>query len=104
MSDSGEFEFVLEKDTQKEALKAPSLYKVILINDDYTPMDFVIEVLKAFFSKNEESAFQIMMAIHQQGKASCGTFSADVAETKVQQVNDCAKENEHPLLCTMEEV
>ncbi len=104
MSDSGEFEFVLEKDTQKEALKAPSLYKVILNNDDYTPMDFVIEVLKAFFSKNEESAFQIMMAIHQQGKASCGTFSADVAETKVQQVNDCARENEHPLLCTMEEV
>ena len=104
MSDSGEFEIVLEKDTQKEALKAPSLYKVVLNNDDYTPMDFVIEVLKAFFGKTEESAFQIMMAIHQQGKACCGTFSSDIAETKVQQVNDCARENEHPLLCTIEQV
>jgi len=104
MSDSGEFEFVLEKDTQKEALKAPSLYQVILNNDDYTPMDFVIEVLTVFFSKSEEEAFQLMMMVHEQGKAACGTYSADIAETKVSQVNDCAKEHEHPLLCTMEEV
>lgn len=104
MSDSGELEFVLEKDTQTQALKPPSLYQVILNNDDYTPMDFVIEVLTVFFAKNEEQAFQIMMKVHEQGKAACGTYSADIAETKVGQVNDCARENQHPLLCTMEEV
>lgn len=104
MSELGDNELVLEKDTLKEALKPPSLYKVILNNDDYTPMDFVIEVLRVFFAKNDETAYQIMMAIHQQGKATCGTYSADVAETKVQQVNDCARESGHPLLCTMEEV
>lgn len=104
MSDSGELEFVLEKDTQTQALKPPSLYQVILNNDDYTPMDFVIEVLTVFFAKNEEQAFQIMMTVHEQGKAACGTYSADIAETKVGQVNDCARENQHPLLCTMEEV
>ncbi|MDP2561876.1 ATP-dependent Clp protease adapter ClpS [Psychrobium sp. 1_MG-2023] len=104
MSDSIDFDFVLEKSTQKQALKPPSLYKVVLNNDDYTPMDFVVEVLKVFFAKDEEAAFQIMMTIHQQGKANCGTYSLDVAETKVQQVNECARDNEHPLLCTMEEV
>jgi len=104
MSDSGEFEFVLEKDTQKQALKPPSLFQVVLNNDDYTPMDFVIEVLTVFFAKSEEEAFQIMMLVHEQGKATCGTYSADIAETKVVQVNDCAKENQHPLLCTMEQV
>jgi ATP-dependent Clp protease adaptor protein ClpS len=104
MSELGDNELVLEKETQKQALRAPSLYKVILINDDYTPMDFVTEVLRVFFSKTDETAFQIMMAIHEQGKATCGTYSADVAETKVQQVNDCARESGHPLLCTKEEV
>jgi len=104
MSDSGEFEFVLEKDTQKQALKPPSLYQVILNNDDYTPMDFVMEVLTVFFSKQEEEAYQLMMMVHEHGKATCGVYSADIAETKVGQVNDCAREHEHPLLCTMEEV
>ncbi len=104
MSDSSELEFVIERDTQKEALKPPSLYQVVLNNDDYTPMDFVIEILTVFFAKSEEEAFQIMMMVHEQGKASCGTYSADVAETKVSQVNDCAREHQHPLLCTMEEV
>jgi len=104
MSELGDSELVLEKDAQKQALRPPSLYKVVLINDDYTPMDFVTEVLRLFFSKTDETAFQIMMAIHEQGKATCGTYSADVAETKVQQVNDCARESGHPLLCTLEEV
>jgi ATP-dependent Clp protease adaptor protein ClpS len=104
MGESSDFELVLEKDTQKQALKPPSLFKVILINDDYTPMDFVTEVLRVFFGKNEEAAFQIMMAVHQDGKATCGIYSADIAETKVEQVCQCAQENEHPLMCTMEEV
>jgi len=104
MGESSDFELVLEKDTQKQAIKPPSLFKVILINDDYTPMDFVTEVLRVFFGKNEEAAFQIMMAVHQDGQATCGIYSADIAETKVEQVCQCARENEHPLLCTMEEV
>jgi len=104
MSELGDSELVLEKDAQKQALRPPSLYKVVLINDDYTPMDFVTDVLRLFFSKTDETAFQIMMTIHEQGKATCGTYSADVAETKVQQVNDCARESGHPLLCTLEEV
>ncbi len=104
MGDSSDFEFVLEKDTQKQAIKPPSLFKVVLINDDYTPMDFVTEVLRVFFAKNEEAAFQIMMAVHNDGKGTCGIYSADIAETKVGQVNQCAQENEHPLLCTMEQV
>lgn len=104
MSQFNDNELVLEKDTEKQALKPPSLYKVVLNNDDYTPMDFVIDVLKVFFNKTDEVAYQLMMQIHQEGKATCGTYSADVAETKVSQVNDCARENGHPLLCTMEEV
>ncbi|NRA55689.1 MAG: ATP-dependent Clp protease adapter ClpS [Gammaproteobacteria bacterium] len=104
MGESSDFDLVLEKDTQELATKPPSLYKVILINDDYTPMDFVTEVLRVFFGKNEEAAFQIMMAVHQDGQATCGIYSADIAETKVEQVCQCARENEHPLLCTMEEV
>lgn len=104
MSELGENELLLEKEALKQELGPPSLYKVILNNDDYTPMDFVIDVLKVFFAKDDETAYQIMMGIHQQGKAACGTYTADVAETKVEQVNDCARENGHPLLCTMEEV
>jgi len=104
MSQLDDNELLLEKDALKQELKPPSLYKVILNNDDYTPMDFVVDVLKVFFAKQDEPANQIMMAIHHQGKATCGIYSADVAETKVQQVNDCARENGHPLLCTMEEV
>ena len=104
MGDSSDFELVLEKDTQKQAIKPPSRYQVILNNDDYTPMDFVLEVLRVFFGKNEESAFQIIMAVHNEGKAVCGVYSADIAETKVEQVCQCARENEHPLLFTIEEV
>ncbi|PMG41431.1 ATP-dependent Clp protease adapter ClpS [Shewanella sp. 10N.286.52.B9] len=83
-------------------LQPPSMYKVVLNNDDYTPMDFVIEVLQRFFNKDEQQATDIMLAIHHQGKGICGVFSFGIAETKVLQVNQFARENEHPLLCTLE--
>lgn len=89
---------------EKTKLKPPAMYHVILNNDDYTPMDFVIEILSRFFSMDLESATQVMLKVHFEGKASCGTFTAEVAETKVMQVTTYARENEHPLLCTMEQV
>lgn len=104
---SGRFldEFVRERVEEAEvlpALKRPKRFKVILLNDDYTPMDFVVEVLKHFFSLNEVMATQVMLQVHVLGKGICGVFTRDVAETKVAQVNDYARSNEHPLLCTME--
>ena len=87
---------------EKTQVKPPSMYKVILNNDDYTPMDFVIEVLQKFFSMDLEKATQLMLSVHYEGKAICGTFTAEVAETKVAQVMMYAREHEHPLLCTME--
>ncbi|ARD22082.1 MULTISPECIES: ATP-dependent Clp protease adapter ClpS [Shewanella] len=83
-------------------LQPPSMYKVVLNNDDYTPMDFVIEVLQRFFNKDEQQATDIMLAIHHQGKGICGVYSFGIAETKVLQVNQFARENQHPLLCTLE--
>ncbi|TWH76818.1 ATP-dependent Clp protease adaptor protein ClpS [Azomonas agilis] len=83
-------------------LKAPSLYRVVMLNDDYTPMDFVIEVLEGFFNHNRESATKIMLTVHTQGKAVCGVFTRDVAETKATQVNEYARECQHPLLCQIE--
>jgi ATP-dependent Clp protease adaptor protein ClpS len=88
----------------KPKLKRPPLYKVILLNDDFTPMDFVIEILMDFFSMPEEKATQVMLQIHTQGVGVCGTYSKDVAETKVYIVNDYSRENQHPLMCSMEEV
>lgn len=84
------------------ALKEPRKYKVILLNDDYTPMDFVVEVLRRFFHFNEETAVQVMLQVHFQGRGVCGRFTRDIAETKVALVNDYARKNEHPLLCSME--
>ncbi len=92
----------LIEDEVKDALKPPSMYKVILVNDDYTPMEFVIDVLQKFFSYDVERATQLMLTVHYQGKAICGVFTAEVAETKVSMVNQYARENEHPLLCTLE--
>jgi ATP-dependent Clp protease adaptor protein ClpS len=89
-------------DKEEAQVKPPAMYKVVLNNDDYTPMDFVIEVLQKFFSMNMEKATQLMLNVHYEGKAICGTFTAEVAETKVAQVMMHARENEHPLLCTME--
>ncbi|CAI8921309.1 ATP-dependent Clp protease adapter ClpS [Methylocaldum szegediense] len=87
----------------KPKLKRPPLYKVILLNDDFTPMDFVVLVLKTFFGMSEEKATQIMLHVHTRGIGVCGVFSKDVAETKVQLVNDYSRQHQHPLLCTMEE-
>lgn len=84
-------------------LKRPPLFKVLLLNDDFTPMDFVVVVLKNFFGMNEEKATQIMLHVHTRGVGVCGVYSKDVAETKVRQVSDFSREHQHPLLCTMEE-
>ena len=84
-------------------LKRPPLYKVILLNDDYTPMEFVVHVLEHFFHMGREQATQVMLHVHTRGMGVCGVFTKDVAETKVALVNDFSRENQHPLLCTMEE-
>jgi len=83
-------------------LKQPRRYKVLLLNDDYTPMDFVVEVLKHFFRLSDEVAVQIMLQVHTQGQGVCGVFTRDIAETKVALVNDFSRAKEHPLLCRME--
>lgn len=82
--------------------KKPSLYKVLLLNDDYTPMEFVVHVLERFFGKNRDEATQIMLMVHQKGIGVCGVYTFEVAETKVTQVIDLARQNEHPLQCTLE--
>lgn len=82
--------------------KQPSLYRVLLLNDDYTPMEFVVYVLERFFNKTREEATTIMLHVHQNGVGVCGVFTYEVAETKVAQVLDLARRNEHPLQCTME--
>ena len=87
----------------KPELKKPPLFKVILLNDDFTPMDFVIEVLIDFFSMTVDSATQVMLHVHTQGIGVCGVFSKDVAESKVELVNNYSRENQHPLMCAMEE-
>lgn len=82
--------------------KKPSLYKVLLLNDDYTPMEFVVHVLERFFSKGREEATRIMLHVHQKGVGVCGVFTYEVAETKVAQVMDFARQHQHPLQCRME--
>ena len=83
-------------------LRKPTLYKVILLNDDYTPMEFVVVVIEKFFRKNREEATQIMLQVHQKGMGICGVYTREVAETKVRQVTVFSSENQHPLQCTME--
>lgn len=83
-------------------LKRPQQYKVILLNDDYTPMEFVVHVLEKFFMLPREKAVQIMLHVHTRGIGICGVFSREIAESKVAQVNDFSRDNEHPLQCTME--
>ena len=82
--------------------KKPSNYKVLMLNDDYTPMEFVVLVLQRYFSMDIEDATRVMLQVHQQGVAVCGVFTYEVAETKVAQVIDFARENQHPLQCTLE--
>lgn len=84
-------------------LKQPRKFKVILLNDDYTPMEFVVQILIIFFAMNPETATKVMLTVHTNGKAICGEYSYEIAETKVEQVNDYARKHQHPLLCLMEE-
>ena len=86
----------------KPKTKKPSMYKVLLLNDDYTPMEFVVHVLERFFQKGREEATRIMLHVHQHGVGECGVYTYEVAETKVSQVIDFARRHQHPLQCTME--
>jgi ATP-dependent Clp protease adaptor protein ClpS len=93
---------VIEKQEQK--LKPPSMYQVTLLNDDYTPMEFVVEILQEYFHKDRETAMQIMLKVHRDGKGVCGIYTKDIAATKVEQVLMHARKAGHPLQCVMEEV
>ncbi len=86
----------------KPKTKKPSMYKVLMLNDDYTPMEFVVQVLQRFFNMPNEEAVRIMLHVHQRGVGICGVFTYEVAETKVTQVIDFARKNQHPLQCTLE--
>ena len=90
-------------DEAKPRLKKPPLYKVVLLNDDYTPMEFVVEVLQQFFRMDRPKATQVMLHVHTRGKGVCGVFTYEIAETKAAQVNDHSRKHQHPLLCTLEE-
>ena len=86
----------------KPEVKQPPLYQVVLLNDDYTPMEFVVDVLERFFSMNRSAATRVMLEVHTRGKGVCGQFTYEIAETKVSQVASYARDNQHPLLCTLE--
>ena len=93
----------LAVEEQRPKVKPPPMYKVVLLNDDYTPMEFVVHVLENFFSMNREKATRVMLNVHTQGKGICGVYSREVSETKVSQVNEYSRMNNHPLLCDLEE-
>ncbi len=88
----------------KPKLKKPPMYQVVLINDDYTPMDFVVHILVQFFAKDQQGATEVMLEVHKKGKGICGKYPRDLAETKVLQVNSYSRQNQHPLLCVMEQL
>lgn len=90
-------------EAQKSKLKPPAMFKVVLLNDDYTPMDFVVAVLQTIFMMNREQATQIMLKVHREGMGVCGVYPKDVAATKVEQVVSFAKQHQHPLQCVMEQ-
>ena len=92
---------LLVQDSKPE-LKRPPMFQVVMLNDDYTPMEFVVEVLQHFFGMGREQATRIMLAVHTEGRAACGTYPRDIAETKAAQVNRYAREHQHPLLCEIE--
>lgn len=94
----------IRTERKKPHLAYPSKYQVYLLNDDYTPMDFVVVVLEMFFAMNLSKAVKIMLEVHHNGRANCGIYPRDIAETKVAQVNEFARLNDHPLLCKMEKV
>ncbi|KAA3627242.1 MAG: ATP-dependent Clp protease adapter ClpS [Proteobacteria bacterium] len=87
----------------KPKLKRPPLFKVLLLNDDFTPMEFVVQILEQFFCMSREKATQIMLHVHTRGRGVCGVYTYEIAETKVAQVNEYSRRHQHPLLCTMEE-
>lgn len=93
----------LAVDEAKPKLKPPPLYRVMLINDDFTPMEFVVDILESVFGMERTRATQVMLEVHTKGKGICGVFSYEIAETKVAQVMQIASQHQHPLLCTMEE-
>jgi ATP-dependent Clp protease adaptor protein ClpS len=99
--DDGQGTVVVER--QVARTEPPRLYQVVLLNDDYTPMEFVVQVLETFFAMNREKATQVMLHVHTRGKGVCGVYTREIAETKVAQVNDFSQRNQHPLLCTLEE-
>lgn len=101
-SHPGRHQEAVAEETRPE-VKKPPLYKVLMINDDFTPMEFVVEVLEGFFHMNREQATRIMLTVHTQGRAVCGIFTRDVAETKAALVIDYARENQHPLMCQVEQ-
>jgi ATP-dependent Clp protease adaptor protein ClpS len=92
----------LAVEVSRPEVQRPPLFQVVLLNDDFTPMDFVIVVLETFFVMNRERATQVMLHVHTRGKGVCGVFTREVAETKVTQVNEFSRSHQHPLLCTME--
>ena len=96
-------EVVIEKKTKKK-LKKPSLYKVVMLNDDYTPMDFVVYLLKTFFHMNTDKASKIMLEVHNKGAGICGVFTLEIAETKILKVIDTSRKNDFPLICTLEKI
>ena len=99
--DASNFDLAVEEARPKT--KQPPLYRVVLINDDYTPMEFVVEILESVFGMERTRATQVMLEVHTKGKGVCGVYNFDIAETKVAQVMSIAKQHQHPLLCTMEE-
>lgn len=99
--DTGGFDLAVEEARPK--VKQPPLYRVVLINDDYTPMEFVVDILETVFGMERTRATQVMLEVHTKGKGICGVFNFEIAETKVAQVMGIAKQHQHPLLCTMEE-
>ncbi len=90
-------------EAEQSRLKPPPLFKVLLLNDDYTPMDFVVAVLQKFFSMNREQATRVMLQVHREGAGVCGVYPRDMATTKVEQVSNYARQHQHPLACVMEE-
>jgi ATP-dependent Clp protease adaptor protein ClpS len=100
---SEERESGLSVQEARPKLRRPPLFKVMLLNDDYTPMEFVVQVLEVFFAMDREKATQIMLHVHTRGVGVCGVYTRDIAETKVLQVNDYSRSHQHPLMCTMEE-
>lgn len=92
----------LAVEESRPEVKLPPMYRVILLNDDYTPMEFVIDILRIYFGMSHDRATQVMLHVHTKGKGVCGVFTYEIAETKVAQVMDFARRNQHPLQCTME--